>query len=99
MGWEEQKKELLPRMAAGEAIGCFGLTEPECPVPSGGEADPGTAGRWSTDPARAEDVDHEKFDRQGGDRVGATDAALEVVRTRGRAGANGGTLEFPGSGT
>ena len=25
---EEQKKEWLPRMAKGEAIGCFGLTEP-----------------------------------------------------------------------
>ena len=28
-GSEEQKKEWLPRMAAGEAIGCFGLTEPD----------------------------------------------------------------------
>ena len=27
-GSEEQKNEWLPRMAAGEAIGCFGLTEP-----------------------------------------------------------------------
>lgn len=27
-GSEEQKKEWLPRMARGEAIGCFGLTEP-----------------------------------------------------------------------
>ena len=26
---EEQKQEWLPRMAAGEAIGCFGLTEPD----------------------------------------------------------------------
>ena len=28
-GSEEQKSEWLPRMAAGEAIGCFGLTEPD----------------------------------------------------------------------
>src|SRR3954469_24169545 len=28
-GSEEQKDEWLPRMAAGEAIGCFGLTEPD----------------------------------------------------------------------
>ncbi|MCA1942848.1 MAG: acyl-CoA dehydrogenase family protein [Yonghaparkia sp.] len=28
-GSEEQKTEWLPRMARGEAIGCFGLTEPE----------------------------------------------------------------------
>jgi glutaryl-CoA dehydrogenase len=28
-GSEEQKAEWLPRMAAGEALGCFGLTEPD----------------------------------------------------------------------
>lgn len=28
-GSEEQKNQWLPRMAAGEAIGCFGLTEPD----------------------------------------------------------------------
>ncbi|HST85247.1 MAG TPA: acyl-CoA dehydrogenase family protein, partial [Kineosporiaceae bacterium] len=28
-GSEEQKSEWLPRMATGEAIGCFGLTEPD----------------------------------------------------------------------
>jgi glutaryl-CoA dehydrogenase len=28
-GSEEQKNEWLPKMAAGEAIGCFGLTEPD----------------------------------------------------------------------
>jgi glutaryl-CoA dehydrogenase len=28
-GSEEQKNQWLPRMAAGEAVGCFGLTEPD----------------------------------------------------------------------
>lgn len=28
-GSEEQRREYLPRMAAGEVIGCFGLTEPD----------------------------------------------------------------------
>jgi glutaryl-CoA dehydrogenase len=28
-GSEDQKQEWLPKMAAGEAIGCFGLTEPD----------------------------------------------------------------------
>ena len=28
-GSEDQKREWLPRLAAGEAIGCFGLTEPD----------------------------------------------------------------------
>jgi glutaryl-CoA dehydrogenase len=46
-GSEEQKREWLPRMAAGEAIGCFGLTEPDA------GSDPGamrtTARRDGTD--------------------------------------------------
>src|SRR5437879_6931861 len=28
-GTEEQKKTWLPRLAAGEVLGCFGLTEPD----------------------------------------------------------------------
>src|SRR5438445_13735926 len=28
-GSEEQKKEWLPKLASGAAIGCFGLTEPD----------------------------------------------------------------------
>jgi len=35
-GSEEQKNEWLPKMASGEAIGCFGLTEPAA------GSDPGT---------------------------------------------------------
>ena len=35
-GSEEQKEHWLPKLAAGEAIGCFGLTEPD------GGSDPGT---------------------------------------------------------
>lgn len=35
-GSEEQKNEWLPKMAAGQAIGCFGLTEP------GAGSDPGS---------------------------------------------------------
>ncbi len=35
-GSDEQRSEWLPRMAAGEAIGCFGLTEP------GSGSDPGS---------------------------------------------------------
>ncbi len=29
-GTEEQKQKYLPRLASGESIGCFGLTEPDC---------------------------------------------------------------------
>ncbi|MBM3320897.1 MAG: acyl-CoA dehydrogenase family protein [Candidatus Eisenbacteria bacterium] len=35
-GSEEQKKAWLPRMARGEAIGCFGLTEPDYGSDPGG---------------------------------------------------------------
>jgi glutaryl-CoA dehydrogenase len=35
-GSEEQKQEWLPRMSAGEAIGCFGLTEPDFGSDPGG---------------------------------------------------------------
>lgn len=35
-GSEEQKQHWLPRMAAGEAIGCFALTEPEAGSDPGG---------------------------------------------------------------
>jgi glutaryl-CoA dehydrogenase len=35
-GSDEQKQEWLPRMAAGEAIGCFGLTEPDFGSDPGG---------------------------------------------------------------
>ncbi|WP_431729855.1 acyl-CoA dehydrogenase family protein [Verrucosispora sp. TAA-831] len=35
-GSEEQKQQWLPRMAAGEAIGCFGLTEPDFGSDPGG---------------------------------------------------------------
>jgi glutaryl-CoA dehydrogenase len=35
-GSEEQKREWLPPMAAGEAIGCFGLTEPDFGSDPGG---------------------------------------------------------------
>jgi glutaryl-CoA dehydrogenase len=35
-GSEEQREAWLPRMAAGEAIGCFGLTEPDAGSDPGG---------------------------------------------------------------
>jgi glutaryl-CoA dehydrogenase len=40
-GSEEQKLQWLPRMAAGEAIGCFGLTEPDA------GSDPGSMRTWA----------------------------------------------------
>jgi glutaryl-CoA dehydrogenase len=52
-GSEEQKQQWLPRMATGEAIGCFGLTEPDFGSDPGGmrtravqDASPGGQGDW-----------------------------------------------------
>ena len=73
-GSEEQKREWLPRMARGEAIGCFGLTEADA------GSDPSSmrtyarrpAGRGRRlDPARLEDVDHQRLDLGGRGGVGA----------------------------
>ncbi|MBW0145175.1 acyl-CoA dehydrogenase [Sphingomicrobium clamense] len=35
-GTEEQKKKWLPKLASGEAVGCFGLTEPDAGSDPGG---------------------------------------------------------------
>ncbi|MBS1871493.1 MAG: acyl-CoA dehydrogenase family protein [Actinobacteria bacterium] len=48
-GSEEQKQEWLPDMAAGEAIGCFGLTEPDAGSDPGSmrtRARRGAGGDW-----------------------------------------------------
>ena len=49
-GSEEQKNEWLPRMAAGQAIGCFGLTEPDHgsdPSSMKTRATQGSGGDWT----------------------------------------------------
>ena len=49
-GSEEQKQQWLPRMASGEAIGCFGLTEPDFGSDPGGmrtrAVRDGSSGDW-----------------------------------------------------
>ena len=69
-GTEEHKQEWLPRMAAGEAIGCFGLTEPDH------GSDPGsmrTRARRDGDDwvlNGSQDVDHQRLDRRRRGRLG-----------------------------
>ena len=84
-GSEEQKQEWLPRMAAGEAIGCFGLTEPDA------GSDPGSmrtrpARRRRLGPQRPEDVDHQRLGRRRRRRVGAAPTtACAASSSRGHA--------------
>src|SRR6266568_1202006 len=59
-GSEEQKERWLPPMAAGEIVGCFGLTEPDF------GSDPSGMRTF----ARHEDVDHERRHRRRGGGVG-----------------------------
>ena len=70
-GSEEQKNEWLPRMAGGEAIGCFGLTEPDHGSDPGGHAHARPQRRHGLGPGRAQDVDHQRLGRRRGRRVGA----------------------------
>src|ERR1700712_3979201 len=50
-GSEEQKQQWLPRMARGEAIGCFGLTEP------GAGSDPGSMRTYAKRSGPGDDAD------------------------------------------
>ena len=58
-GSEEQKQQWLPAMAAGEAIGCFGLTEPDSGRTRARCVRP-RARRRRLGAQRHEDVDHER---------------------------------------
>ena len=69
-GSEEQKQQWLPRMAAGEAIGCFGLTEPDAGSDPGSMRTARQARRRRLDPARPEDVDHQRLGRRRRRRLG-----------------------------
>ena len=69
-GSEEQKQEWLPRMAAGEAIGCFGLTEPDSGSDPGSMRTRARRDGDGLDPPRPEDVDHQRLDRRRRGRLG-----------------------------
>ena len=63
-GTEEQKRKYLPKLATGEWVGCFGLTEPDAGSDPGGDADAGAEGRRRLSPVGLQDVDHQLADRR-----------------------------------
>ena len=70
-GSEAQKQQWLPRLQSGEAIGCFGLTEPGFGSnPAGMLTKAGEAG-LVLGAERRKDVDHQRVDRGCGRGVGA----------------------------
>ena len=69
-GSEEQKRRYLPRMARGELIGCFGLTEPHGGSDPGQHEDPRQEARRGMGAERLEDVDHQRCDRRSRRGVG-----------------------------
>ena len=70
-GDEAQKRTWLARMARGEVIGCFGLTEPDFGSNPAGMRTYAPQGRIRLGHRRDEDVDHERIDRRSCDRLGA----------------------------
>ena len=63
-GSEEQKEEWLPRMATGEAIGCFGLTESDAGSDPGSMKTHAKKDGDDVGPQRLQDVDHQRHPRR-----------------------------------
>ena len=57
-GSEEQKQKYLPKMAMGEILGCFGLTEPDAGSNPGAMRTRAKKDGNELRPERREDVDH-----------------------------------------
>jgi hypothetical protein len=69
-GSEEQKVEWRPRLASGEAIGCFGLTEPDFGSDPAGMRTTARRSRQGLGLERPKDVDYERGNRRRGNCVG-----------------------------
>ena len=69
-GTEAQKKKFLPKLATGEWIGCFGLTEPNFGSDPGGMMTPRQESRRRLRAHRHQGLDHQQPDRRRLHRVG-----------------------------
>ena len=74
-GTEEQRQKYLPKLATGEWIGCFGLTEPDDGSDPGRHDDARREGRRRLPAHRLQDVDHQLADRRRLRRLGEVDGA------------------------
>ena len=63
-GSEEQRRKYLPKLASGEFVGCFGLTEPDAGSDPGRHEDPRREDRRRLSPHRLQDVDLQLADRR-----------------------------------
>ncbi len=69
-GSEAQKRHWLPRLASGEEIGCFGLTEPDYGSNPAGMITTARETQGRLGPQRRQDVDHQRIPGYGGDHLG-----------------------------
>ena len=63
-GTEAQRQKYLPKLATGECVGCFGLTEPDHGSDPGGMGTARARGRRRLPAERHQDVDHQLADRR-----------------------------------
>ena len=69
-GSEEQRKKYLPKLASGEWIGCFGLTEPDAGSDPGGMKTRAEKTAERLPAFRLQDVDFQRADRRRVRRLG-----------------------------
>ena len=69
-GSKEQKDRWIPTLAKAEAIGCFGLTEPDFGSNPGGMRTTAKKDGDALRPERREGVDHQRLDRRRRGRLG-----------------------------
>ncbi len=89
-GSEEQRKKYLPKLASGELIGCFGLTEPDAGSDPAGMKTVAEQNRERLCADRREDVDLQCADRRCLRRLGEVRGAWrQDPRLRARKGHEG----------